>query len=109
MPCLLTPPLPDPPVPLGTRTEGAETLDGLGWIERINDLSPFTVPFNVAGTPATSVPVAADAGTALPVGMRFAAGYGLEGRLFRLAGQLEQASPWSGRIPTVWAGNHPAR
>ncbi|MFD5041076.1 amidase [Streptomyces sp. NPDC058377] len=106
---LLTPTLPEPPVSSGTHTEGAETLDGLGWIERINDLSPFTMPFNVAGTPAISVPVTADAGTGLPVGMQFAAGYGLEGRLFRLAGQLEQASPWSGRIPTVWAGNHSAR
>ncbi|MFD8608350.1 amidase [Streptomyces sp. NPDC059631] len=106
---LLTPTLPELPLPLGTHTEGAEALDGLGWIERITDLSPFTLPFNVAGTPAMSVPVTADAGTGLPVGMQFAAGYGLESRLFRLAGQLEQASPWSGRTPTVWAGNHPAR
>ncbi|MYR60129.1 amidase [Streptomyces sp. SID625] len=106
---LLTPTLPEPPLPLGTHTEGAETLDGLGWIERITDLSPFTLPFNVAGTPAMSVPVTADAGTGLPVGMQFAAGYGLESRLFRLAGQLEQASPWSGRTPAVWAGNRPPR
>ncbi|MGW0667031.1 amidase [Streptomyces sp. NPDC002746] len=106
---LLTPTLPEPPVLLGTHTEGARTLDGLGWIERINDLSPFTMPFNVAGTPGMSVPVTADAGTGLPIGMQFAAGYGLESRLFRLAGQLEQASPWSGRTPTVWAGNCPGR
>ncbi|MFF3258863.1 amidase [Streptomyces sp. NPDC002932] len=106
---LLTPTLPEPPVLLGTHTEGARTLDGLGWIERINDLSPFTMPFNVAGTPGMSVPVTADAGTGLPIGMQFAAGYGLESRLFRLAGQLEQASPWSGRTPTVWAGNYPGR
>ncbi|MFE6158394.1 amidase [Streptomyces sp. NPDC056486] len=103
---LLTPTLPEPPVLLGTHTEGAETLDGLGWIERIHDLSPFSMPFNVAGTPAMSVPVTADAETGLPIGMQFAAGYGLEDRLFRLAGQLEQASPWSGRTPAVWAGNH---
>jgi amidase len=53
-----------------------------------------------------SVPVTADTGTGLPIGMHFAAGYGLESRLFRLAGQLEQASPWTGRTPPVWAG-HP--
>ncbi len=69
------------------------------------DRSPFTMPFNMAGTPAMSVPLTADAETGLPIGMQFAAGYGLESRLFRLAGQLEQASPWSARIPTVWAGN----
>ncbi|MFE7613193.1 amidase [Streptomyces celluloflavus] len=102
---LLTPTLPELPVPLGTYAEGAEALDGLGWLRRLFDRSPFSAAFNVAGTPAMSVPLTADAGTGLPIGMQFAAGYGLEDRLFRLAGQLEQASPWSGRTPTVWAGN----
>ncbi|MER7192917.1 amidase [Streptomyces flaveolus] len=103
---LLTPTLPELPVSLGTCAEGAEALDGLGWIRRVLDRSPFTMPFNTAGTPAMSVPVTADAETGLPIGMQFAAGYDREGRLYRLAGQLEQASPWSGRTPTVWAGNH---
>ncbi|WAP53778.1 amidase [Streptomyces sp. S465] len=103
---LLTPTLPELPVPLGTYAEGAEALDGLGWLDRILDRSPFTAVFNVAGTPAMSVPVTADTGTGLPIGLQFAAGYGFEGSLFRLAGQLEQASPWAGRTPTVWAGNH---
>ncbi|MDA3627604.1 amidase [Saccharopolyspora sp. WRP15-2] len=102
---LLTPTVPELPVPLGTHAEGAEALDGLGWIRRLFDLSPFTAAFNVTGMPAMSVPVTADVETGLPIGMQFAAGYGLEGRLFRLAGQLEQASPWAGRIPAVWAGN----
>ncbi|MFG2647839.1 amidase [Streptomyces sp. NPDC048436] len=106
---LLTPTLPQLPLPLGALAEGAEALDGLGWLRRLFDVSPFTAAFNVAGTPAMSVPVAADAGTGLPVGMQFAAGYGHEGRLFRLAGQLEQASPWSGRTPAVWAGDQPGR
>ncbi|MEU5950967.1 amidase [Streptomyces sp. NPDC047525] len=106
---LLTPTLPELPMPLGAYAEGTEALDGLGWIERLNDRSPFTTAFNVAGTPAMSVPVTADPGTGLPIGMQFAAGYGREGRLFRLAGQLEQASPWSGRTPAVWAGNHGGR
>ncbi|MET8689352.1 amidase [Streptomyces sp. NPDC004732] len=104
---LLTPTLPELPMLLGAYGEGAEALDGHGWIDRLNDRSPFTMAFNVAGTPAMSVPVTADAGTGLPIGMQFAADYGEEGRLFRLAGQLEQASPWSGRTPTVWAGGLP--
>ncbi|MEV0122225.1 amidase [Streptomyces sp. NPDC050703] len=101
---LLTPTLPELPMALGAYAEGAEALDGFDWIARLNDRSPFTLAFNVAGTPAMSVPVAADPGTGLPVGMQFAAGHGREGRLFRLAGQLEQASPWAGRTPAVWAG-----
>ncbi|NGO68567.1 amidase [Streptomyces boncukensis] len=101
---LLTPTLPDLPVPLGTHAEDVEALDGLGWLRRLFDISPFSAVFNVAGTPAMSVPLTADPDSGLPIGMQFAAGYGLEGRLFRLAGQLEQASPWSGRTPAVWAG-----
>lgn len=103
---LLTPTVPELPPLLGAHAEGGETLDGLGWLRRLLDLSPFTAVFNVAGTPAMSVPATPDAETGLPIGMQFAAGYGDEGRLFRLAGQLEQASPWSGRTPAVWAGNH---
>ncbi|MFC7817907.1 amidase [Streptomyces sp. NPDC057367] len=102
---LLTPTLPELPVPLGTHAEGAGRLDGLGWLRRLFDTSPFTAVFNVAGTPAMSVPVTADAASGLPVGMQFAAGYGREDSLFRLAGQLEQADPWSARTPTVWAGD----
>ncbi|MFB8073019.1 amidase [Streptomyces californicus] len=106
---LLTPTAPELPTPLGAYTESARTLDGLGWIDTVFDRAPFTMPFNMAGTPAMSVPLAADAGTGLPIGMQFAAGHGLEGRLFRLAGQVEQASPWADRIPAVWAGNTTGR
>lgn len=104
---LLTPTLPELPPRLGAYGEGEEALDGLGWIDRLNDRSPFTMAFNVAGTPAMSVPLTADAGTGLPVGMQFAAGYGREDLLFRLAGQLERAQPWSHRTPAVWAGDLP--
>ncbi|MFJ9396704.1 amidase [Streptomyces californicus] len=106
---LLTPTAPELPTPLGAYAESARTLDGLGWIDMVFDRAPFTMPFNMAGTPAMSVPLTADAGTGLPIGMQFAGGHGLEGRLFRLAGQLEQASPWAGRIPAVWAGNSTGR
>ncbi|MFD8944314.1 amidase [Streptomyces californicus] len=106
---LLTPTAPELPTPLGAYTESARTLDGLGWIDTVFDRAPFTMPFNMAGTPAMSVPLTADAETGLPIGMQFAAGHGLEGRLFRLAGQVEQASPWAGRIPAVWAGNTTGR
>jgi amidase len=40
----------------------------------------------------------------LPIGVQFAAGFGQDGLLLRLAGQLEQAAPWAGRVPPVWAG-----
>ncbi|MER7778592.1 amidase [Streptomyces sp. NPDC096191] len=106
---LLTPTLPELPMRLGTYTEGASALDGAGWIDRLNDRSPFTLAFNVAGNPAMSVPLTADPGTGLPIGMQFAADHGREDLLFRLAGQLERAQPWADRTPAVRAGSHPGR
>jgi amidase len=38
----------------------------------------------------------------LPIGMMFTARYSDEATLFRLAAQLEQASPWRDRRPMVW-------
>ncbi|WP_425282275.1 amidase family protein [Streptomyces nojiriensis] len=101
---LLTPTLPEIPVPLGTYGRGAEHADGLGRMEHLLHRSPFTAAFNVAGTPAMSVPLACDPATGMPVGVQFAAGYGREDVLFRLAAQLEKAAPWAQRRPAVWAG-----
>jgi amidase len=36
--------------------------------------------------------------------MQFAAGYGRDGLLFRLAGQVERARPWIDRKPSVCVG-----
>ena len=38
----------------------------------------------------------------MPIGMMFTARYADEATLFRLAAQLEQARPWSGRYPPNW-------
>ncbi|AGP54883.1 amidase [Streptomyces rapamycinicus] len=105
---LLTPTLPELPLPIGTYRHGSEGADGHGWLAHLFHRSPFTAVFNVAGTPAMSVPLSADPTTGLPIGVQFAAGYGREDTLFRLAGQLEQAAPWAHRTPTVWAGANPA-
>ncbi|MFF9055916.1 amidase [Streptomyces erythrochromogenes] len=101
---LLTPTLPEIPVRLGTYGRGAQDADGLGWLAHLFHRSPFTAAFNVAGTPAMSVPLASDPATGLPIGVQFAAGYGREDLLFRLAAQLEKAAPWADRRPPVWAG-----
>ena len=60
--------------------------------------TPNTQLFNQTGQPAMSVPLYWN-GAGLPVGVQFAARFGDEATLFRLASQLEQARPWAGRTP----------
>ncbi|RNL62876.1 amidase [Nocardioides marmoriginsengisoli] len=62
----------------------------------------FTVPFNVSGQPAISLPLHLTA-AGLPYGLQFVARYGREDVLFRLAAELEQATPWAQRVPAVHA------
>jgi len=63
---------------------------------------PGTSMFNMSGQPAMSVPLAWNA-AGLPLGMMFAARFGDEATLFRLAGQLEQARPWKHKLPPICA------
>lgn len=100
---LLTPALPETPQRIGAYTEGTARMDGLEWTAHVFRHSPYTPLFNVAGGPAMSVPLGSGA-DGLPIGVQFAAGFGKDGLLMRLAGQLEQAAPWAGRIPPVWVG-----
>jgi len=118
---LLTPTLAMPPVatgelqPKGIRAVAMKLLGSLnagGLISAVSGIDvlakhvfgfiPYTPLFNVTGQPAMSVPLYwNDAG--LPIGMQFVGRYGDEATLFRLAGQLEKAKPWSERMPVICA------
>jgi amidase len=95
---LLTPTIPEPPPTLG---QFAGTPDNpVGGAMRAATIIPFTLPFNITGQPAVSVPVQwNDAG--LPIGVQLVAAYGREDVLIRVASQLEEAQPWSGRRPPL--------
>ncbi|MEG4214987.1 amidase [Microcoleus sp. Pol14C6] len=116
---LLTPTLSQPPIPIGSlqpssgkeflmnlvaRTNASWLLKVMKTIEplarQVFNFTPYTAPFNVTGQPAMSVPLYwNEAG--LPVGMQFVGKFGMEATLFRLAGQLEYAKPWSDRLPII--------
>jgi amidase len=60
----------------------------------------LTAEFNGTGEPAISLPLRwSDEG--LPIGVQLVAAYGREDVLIQVASQLEQAAPWSMRVPAV--------
>jgi len=96
----LAPTLCSPPLRLGELNSMSQDLSHIGPILR--RYMPGTSMFNISGQPAMSVPLAWSK-NGLPFGMMFAAGFGDEGTLFRLAAQLEQERPWRAKLPPVCA------
>jgi amidase len=97
---LLTPTLPELPPPLGDfdPTPG----DPLHGFTRGGAFVTFTMPFNMTGQPAISLPLHWST-DGLPVGVQLVAAYGREDVLLRIAAQLEAARPWRDRRPAVHA------
>ncbi|MEM7533984.1 MAG: amidase family protein, partial [Chloroflexota bacterium] len=62
----------------------------------------FLPLFNMTGQPAISLPLGMSK-SGLPIGVQFAARFGDEATLIQLAVQLEEAMPWVGRLPPVYA------
>jgi amidase len=98
---LLSPTLAQPPVPIGALACTKE--DPLGGFMKAASYAAFTPVFNITGQPAMSVPLHwSRAG--LPIGVQFAARFGDEAALFRLAAQLEEARPWASSVPKLALG-----
>jgi amidase/6-aminohexanoate-cyclic-dimer hydrolase len=89
-----------PPLRIGELNTMSEDLSHIAPILR--RYMPATAMFNMSGQPAMSVPLAWNA-AGLPLGMMFAARFGDEATLFRLAAQLEQERPWRGKLPPICA------
>ena len=98
---LVTPTLAQPPPPLGTL--GPDAGEPARVMARWGEFGPYTVPFNVSGQPAISLPLHWNE-DGLPIGVQLVAAYGREDVLIRLAAQLEAARPWKDRRPPLFAG-----
>jgi amidase len=96
----LAPTLCAPPLRLGELNSMSQDLSHIG--PTLRRYMPGTSMFNISGQPAMSVPLAWSK-NGLPLGVMFAAGFGDEGTLFRLAAQLEQERPWRTKLPPVCA------
>jgi amidase len=95
---LLSPVASQPPEPLGTTDMMSD--DAEAFVDHLFHLLCFTRQFNVTGAPAAAIPLHWTP-EGLPVGVQFAADFGNEALLFRLAAQLEQAKPWRERRPAA--------
>lgn len=82
---LLTPTAPNSAFPIGAKMDDPIAM-------YLNDI--FTVPANLAGLPAVSVPAGLD-GTGLPLGLHLIAKPFDEATMFRAAGALEEAAGFS--------------
>lgn len=70
----------------------------------LGEVAPFTALFNTTGQPAISLPLQMSK-NGLPIGMQFAGQHGDEATLLQLGAQLEEATPWINRTPTIHVGN----
>jgi amidase len=95
---LLSPTMRIPPTRLGAFRSSPE--DPMSAIRVALSFVAFTRTQNITGQPAMSVPLYWNEDN-IPIGVQFAGRYGEEGKLFRLAAQLEQARPWVDRIPPI--------
>lgn len=60
----------------------------------------FTVPHNILGTPALTLPLAMHS-NGLPIGVQLGAAHAREHVLLQLGHALEQAMPWADRVPPL--------
>jgi amidase len=106
---LLTPTQARPPARIGEITSTRE--EPFRAFARAGPYGVFTLPFNLTGQPAISIPAGFTTGddeawpAGLPIGAQLVAPVGREDRLLQVARQLEQERRWSEKRPAIFAGS----
>ncbi len=95
---LLMPVLATPPIAIG-EVHGRGP-DPWAHFQRSGRFTPYTAIINVSGLPAISLPLY-ETEDGVPLGVQLVGGPVGEGALLALSRQLEQALPWTGRVPAV--------
>jgi aspartyl-tRNA(Asn)/glutamyl-tRNA(Gln) amidotransferase subunit A len=92
---LLTPTLSVTAFPIGKPPEKVadDPFPPFGW-------SPFTMPFNLTGQPAASIPCGIDS-RGLPVGLHIVGRAYADSLVLRASRAFEELQPWEGRRPAV--------
>ena len=87
--------------PHGRYNLGREGVGFDNYVEEILAVpAQFTVPHNILGTPALSLPLAVDA-AGLPISVQLGVAHAQEHVLLQLGAVLEQAMPWADRVPEL--------
>jgi len=97
---LLTPTLAMPAWPLGELNANDPAHDAESWYRATFERTPFTALHNMTGQPALSLPLASTP-HGLPIGVQVIGRFADEQGLLALAAQLEEALPWSQRVPPI--------
>lgn len=95
---LLTPTMSQLPQSLGKYALTPADLNLIGWNRRLDEVGMYTMPINITGQPAISLPLG-QSKSGLPIGVQFVSRFGDEGTLIRLASFFEKAMPWRDHIP----------
>ena len=90
---------------IGTFDQNAPDLDAWGWTKHLFSFDSFLPLYNTTGQPAITLPLH-QSEDGLPIGVQFAARFGDEATLFRLAAVLEEALSWIDRRPPIHVANH---